>query len=324
MHHVVELLESALAALEKGRAAALCAVVGAAGSTPQVPGALMLVDADGQVAGTVGGGAVEAEVQRRALGLLGKGAARRLTLQLDEDHGWDDAPACGGQLDVAVMPLVPERHAGTLANVAGALRACRQAMLPIRVQTDAGLVEYRLWYEAIPTLLVAGAGHVGQELARQAVRLDFRVRVFDDRPDVLSPERFPEPIERVVGPIAEHLAAEPIDETTYIVIVTRGHRHDEEALHAVIRSPAKYIGMIGSTRKCRVIFEHLTARGVEPGLLERVHAPIGLAIGAVTVPELGISIAGQLVEHRRKGHKKRARAVEGPFAVEAGTADRSG
>ena len=316
MHHAAKLLESALAALNEGRPAALCAVVGATGSTPQVPGALMLVHHDGRAEGTLGGGSVEAEVHRQAQALLERGLSRGLRFRLNEDHGWDDAPVCGGQLEVAVMPLAAERHATTLAEVFAALRACREATLPIRVETDQGPAEYRLHYEAVPTLLIAGAGHVGREVAAQAVRLDFRVRVFDDRPDVLSPDRFPEPIERVVGPIDAGLAAEPIDDGTYIVIVTRGHRHDEQALHAVVRSPAKYIGMIGSRRKCKVVFENLIARGIEPELIERVQAPIGLPIDAVTVPELGISIVAQLIAHRRKGRKK-VRAVEGPTPVEA-------
>jgi xanthine dehydrogenase accessory factor len=323
MHHAAKLLESALAALNRGCPAALCAVVGATGSTPQVPGALMLVHPDGQTEGTLGGGSIEAEVHRQALGLLERGLARGFTFRLDEDHGWGDASACGGQLEVAVMPLATQRHATKLAGVVAALRACRQAMLSIQVETNRGPAEYRLHYEAVPTLLIAGAGHVGREVAAQAVRLDFRVRVFDDRPEVLSLERFPAPIERVVGTIDACLAAEPIDDGTYIVIVTRGHRHDEQALHAVIRSPAKYVGMIGSQRKCKVIFENLIARGIEPELIKRVQAPIGLPIDAVTVPELGISIVAQLIAHRRKGRRK-VRAVEGPFPIETSDAEQAG
>ncbi len=323
MHHAAKLLESALAALNEGRPAALCAVVGATGSTPQVPGALMLVHHDGRAEGTLGGGCVEAEVRRQALHLLNRGQARVLALRLDHDYGWDDGLICGGRLDVAVMPLAAGRHAEPLAAAYEALRGCRIATLPIRVATDEGLVEYRLHFGAVPTLLIAGAGHVGREVAAQAVRLDFRVRVFDDRPDVLSLERFPAPIERVVGTIDACLAAEPIDDGTYIVIVTRGHRHDEQALYAVVRSPAKYVGMIGSRRKCKVVFESLIARGIEPELIERVQAPIGLPIDAVTVPELGISIVAELIAHRRKGRKK-VRAVEGPSPIEASDAEQSG
>jgi len=314
MHHVLPLLEAALEELRAGRRVALCAVVTASGSTPQIPGAILILHDDTRIAGTLGGGCVEAEVRRQALHLLRQGQSRVLSFRLDHDYGWDDGLICGGRLNVAVRSLAAERDAAPLAEVCDALRGSAEATLPLRVETDSGSAEYRIAFEAIPKLLIAGAGHVGLEVARQCVRLDFRVRVYDDRADLLSTERFPDPIERVVGPIDKCLAAEAVDANTYIVVVTRGHRHDEQALAAVVRSPAKYIGMIGSKRKCKVIFDDLASRGIEPALIERVHAPIGLPIDAVTVPEIGTSIAAQLVAVRREGCR-RVRTVCGPFPV---------
>jgi len=150
-----------------------------------------------------------------------------------------------------------------------------------------------------PRLLIAGAGHVGQALGELAARLDFDVIVIDDRADFASEQRFPHARQRIVGDIEAELRKVPIDAGTYVVIVTRGHRHDGQALHAVIDSPARYIGLIGSKAKIKLIFDDLVARGVSPQQLLRVHAPIGLSIGAVSVPEIAVSIAAELIAVRR-------------------------
>src|SRR5207244_3149582 len=97
--------------------------------------------------------------------------------------------------------------------------------------------------------------------------LDFDVTVIDDRGDMMGPQRLPAPIRPIVGDIEKSLRELPIDASTFVVIVTRGHNHDEQALHAVIDSPAKYIGMIGSRRKVKLIFDDLAALGVDPARL---------------------------------------------------------
>ena len=154
---------------------------------------------------------------------------------------------------------------------------------------------------------------MGAALAKLAVDLDFRVVVLDDREDLLSRSRLPDPIETAPGTIPETLRDWPVDSNTYVVVVTRGHRHDAQALFAVIHSPAKYIGMIGSRRKIRVIFDDLESHDVDRAKLERVHAPIGLDIGAVTVPEIAMSIAAELVKIRRRDAFD---MVDGPFEVD--------
>jgi xanthine dehydrogenase accessory factor len=172
------------------------------------------------------------------------------------------------------------------------------------------MVEYRVNIEPTPTLLIAGAGHVGAAVAKLAVGLDYRVVVIDDRADLLDVSRLPPPIETVAGEIQSSLHDWPIDANTYVIVVTRGHIHDEQALHGVIDSPAKYVGMIGSRRKIKVIFEDLEDLGVPRSKLDQVHTPIGLNIGAVTVPEIAVSIAAELTQVRRADAVK---TVEGPF-----------
>jgi xanthine dehydrogenase accessory factor len=148
-------------------------------------------------------------------------------------------------------------------------------------------------------LLIAGAGHVGSALAAIGSHIDFRVTVIDDRADLATPQRLGGAT-CIVGPIDQELSRYPIDERTYVVVVTRGHRHDAAALAAIIRSPARYVGLIGSKRKVIQLFGDLRQQGVPRETLERVHAPIGLDIGAITPAEIAVSIAAELIAVRRE------------------------
>jgi xanthine dehydrogenase accessory factor len=150
-----------------------------------------------------------------------------------------------------------------------------------------------------PALLVVGAGHVAMPVAEIGHLCDFRVVVVDDRPDMASAERFPHAAERIAADIVETVRAFPITPDTHVVIVTRGHAYDEQALRAVIDSPAAYVGMIGSRRKVQAIFDHLRADGVDDSLLRRVRAPIGLDIGAQTPAEIAVSIVAEIVMLRQ-------------------------
>lgn len=314
MNSQAALLASLIGAVEAGQTAALCIVLATRGSTPQSPGAMLLLHGDGRMEGTIGGGCVEAEVRKRALAMLAERRSGTAEFKLNHDYGWDDGLICGGQMDVAVVPVFEAGALGPFREAVARLAGQYAADLPIRLEHEGRPVEYRLHLEATPTLLIAGAGHVGAELARLALGLDYRTVVIDDRADLLSPERLPPPIEGLTGDIAEVLRGWPIDANTYVVIVTRGHRHDEQALHAVVDSPARYLGMIGSRRKIRVIFDDLAELGVDRDRLERVHSPIGLAIGAITVPEIAVSIAAELTQVRRE---RGAKPVTGPFEISA-------
>ncbi len=313
MSEPLELFRSLLDRLESGQPCALCTVVNTRGSTPQTAGAMLLVHPNGDAEGTIGGGCAEAEVRRRALAMLASGSSGLLGLELDHDYGWDDGLICGGRLEVAVVCLTDASQAGPFREAAARIRRQERAQIPLRVEHEGKTVEYRLNVEPAPTLLIAGAGHVGAALAKLAVGLDFRVVVLDDRGDLLNPRRLPPPIETVTGDIEAALRQWPVDANTCVVVVTRGHAHDRRALHAVIDSPAKYLGMIGSRRKIGIIFDDLEHLGVDRARLERVHAPIGLKIGAVTVPEIAVSVAAELIQVRRA---ETYQAVEGPFEID--------
>ncbi len=314
MSELTPVLESFLAEVDAGRSAALCAVVATRGSTPQSAGATMLLTSDFSAQGTLGGGCVEAEVKRRAFELLQAGASTVLDFVLDHDYGWDDGLICGGRMDIAVASFGPGDDVSAIRSAAEAGRSRRAASFPLDVTHDGRRLRYDVRLEIPPTLLIAGAGHVGQAVAKLAVDLDFHVVAIDDRADMACRDRFDDRVELLVGDIAETLRRYPIDPSSYVVIVTRGHQNDEQALDAVIRSEAGYIGLIGSKRKAKLIFEDLRQGGVSEDLLSRVHTPIGMAIGAVLVPEIAVSIAAELVAHRRRGH---ASMVTGPVDVTA-------
>jgi xanthine dehydrogenase accessory factor len=150
-------------------------------------------------------------------------------------------------------------------------------------------------------LIVVGAGHVGQRVAELASQVDFDVWVVDDRAEYCNSDRFPTASRLVVGPVDTALSGLDIDARTYCLIVTRGHNHDEEALYHLAETPAAYVGMIGSRRKIRLIFDDLLAEGVSRSALLRVSAPLGLDIGSQTVPEIAISIVAELIAHRNLG-----------------------
>ncbi|MDP6354347.1 MAG: XdhC family protein [Planctomycetota bacterium] len=170
------------------------------------------------------------------------------------------------------------------------------SLLPVAESEDQVFLEPHL---PKPTLLIAGAGHVGQALTHQGQLLDFEVVVVDDRETFANPDVLPDADKIIVDDIPSVLKEFPVDEDTYIVIVTRGHLHDQDALFSVIDRPAAYKGLIGSRRKIRMIFDEFKRLGVDEELMRNVYAPIGLDIASVTVPEIALSIAAQLVLVRR-------------------------
>jgi xanthine dehydrogenase accessory factor len=149
--------------------------------------------------------------------------------------------------------------------------------------------------EASPELYVFGAGHVGQFVGKMAHEVGFRVHVVDDREKFANSERFGTDIDVIVDDIPTWLEKHSLSATTYAVVVTRGHRHDLETMRGLLRTPLRYLGLIGSKAKVKRIFDMLREEGVTPDTLRPVHAPIGLDIGAITPQEIAISIVAELI-----------------------------
>ena len=163
-------------------------------------------------------------------------------------------------------------------------------------------------------LIICGGGHVGQAVAVAGRFLGFTVTVIDDRAEFASRDKFPdEQICLIADDFVVALQSLQITPASHIVIVTRGHRHDEICLQEVIAKPARYIGMIGSRRRTTTIRERLKREGIAPELLRRVHAPIGLDIGALTPEEIAVAILAEIVLTRRGGTGA-PKSAEGPMA----------
>jgi xanthine dehydrogenase accessory factor len=241
-----------------GRRGAVATIVNARGSIPSFQSAKMLVRDDGSIAGTIGGGCVEAEVWQAAREVITGEKPRTLSFDLNQDPKYDTGLVCGGTLEIFIEPVLP-----------------------------------------MPLLYIFGAGHVAIELFKAARNAGFDCIVTDDRDAYANAERFPNAVQVVAKDFDEALAELSPNESSYIVIATRGHRDDMRILRWAVQSQARYIGMVGSKRKAITVFRELTREGLNPDLFDRVHSPVGLDIGAITPEEIAVSIVAELIAVRR-------------------------
>ena len=219
-----------------------------------------------------------------------------LSIRLTEADGW-----------LAEARWLPAGQVAALTDFPGRQAAdeCLARETPRLFERDTDARRELVYFAPVtprPRLLIAGGGHLGQAVAAQAQEVGFEAHVFDDRPEFTRSDLFPDGVTTHCGPVPETLAAQPLTEDTYVVLVTRGHQHDAEALAVCLGAPLAYVGMIGSRRKVALLKRHFldTGRAAEAEL-ERVFAPVGLDLGAVTVPEIATSIVAQLISVRRKG-----------------------
>lgn len=187
-------------------------------------------------------------------------------------------------------------------------------LFPLEKRPECAVREGIAYLPVLPriTLLIVGGGHVGQAVAKLAADVDFDLWIVDDRKAYANDERFPGADRVIVGDIGQTLSelVKEVGPSTYCLIMTRGHAHDEEALYHLVESNAGYVGMIGSKRKIRMIYEDLRAKGISAEGLARVHAPLGLPIGSRTVPEIAVSIVAELIACRNL----RGRAAAAPVS----------
>ena len=316
--------------LEKGETVALATIVGTAGSTPQKPGARLLVAGDGTTTGTLGGGCVEAEAWAEATEALKRGKAVLRTFELREEWS-EEGLVCGGTMDILLEPWGPQdlplareiaraREGAEPAALLTGLgeKALGQRCLLKRDGSTLGKLEnipevswereepYRAGdyfvevFSPLPSLVVMGAGHIAHALCPLAAQVGLRVLVLDDRPDFATPQRFPEASQVVAAPFVQ-LAQLPVGAHSAIVVATRGHQQDDTALEAALNTPAWYVGMVGSRRKAQLIQRALEGRGVSRAKLARVRSPVGLDIGARTPQEIAVSILAEIIMLRRGG-----------------------
>lgn len=358
-HSCQDIHQSAVELVHLGHDCVLVTVLEANGSTPCKAGSKAIMDARGVIHGTVGGGQVEAEAQRRVVEAIETGCPSVLDCDLHSGTVDDGRPICGGRMRVLLDPT-HSRNRAAYHSASATRQSRRRGVLLTTIRSGQTLevaVEF-LEEETIatregfpkadtiasvlereepklvvdelspgedrletlvepivpaPVLLIVGGGHVGQAVATQASLVGFDLVIIDDRPEFTRPELYPAGATVHCDEIRKAVADYPIDENTYIVIVTRGHDHDAEALAACIRRPAAYVGVIGSQRKVGLMRKAFVESGqASSGEFERVFAPIGLEIGSVTVPEIATSIVAQLVAVRRTGSSPRIPARYAP------------
>ena len=255
----MDLYEELVRLRRLGQKCALATIVEVRGSIPSYQTAKLLVREDGSIAGTIGGGCVEAEVWTAAREAMATGQPRRLTFNLGEDAADDNGLICGGQLEVFVEPITPQ-----------------------------------------PRAFLFGGGHISQALARIAGLAGFSTVVVDDRAAFANPERFPDADETIVAEYEEVFPRLIVNDGSFILIVTRGHRHDMRVLRWAVTTPARYVAMIGSRRKVLSVVRELEKEGLPAEAFERLHAPMGLEIGAVTPEEIAVSVVAEMIAVRRQ------------------------
>ena len=211
---------------------------------------------------------------------------------------WLDAEPLGGLGLGEVEPQV-------LTDAQAVLRGRNHRTL--NYQTEAGRIKVFVEVQHRPAeLIIVGAGHVAQPLAQVAKLCELTVTVLDDRPQFANRERFPQADQVLATPLRETMrqwvAEGRLDADTYVVLVTRGHQYDIDCLLELLDTPLAYIGMIGSQRRVRTVFDLLSAEiGIPPEKFDRVYAPIGLAIGAKTPAEIAVCIMAEVINVMRGG-----------------------
>ena len=267
----MDLFEEIVKMRRGGQRGALATIVHTNGSIPSYESSRMLVREDGSIAGTIGGGCVEAEVWAAAREVMQKEAPRKMVFHLNNEASYDNGLICGGTLEIFVEPILPQ-----------------------------------------PVVYLFGGGHVSMAVAKAAHAAGFGIVVVDDREAFANKERFPMAQEVHISYEEAFEKIRP-NAAGYLVIVTRGHKEDMRVLAWAVRTEARYVGMIGSKRKVMSVYKALENEGYKPEEFERVYAPMGLEIGALSPEEIAISISAEMVAARRNAqsaqHKKLQREI---------------
>lgn len=258
--------------IEEGYDFVVARVVSTKGSTPRKRGAVLLMRDGGHTVGTVGGGLLEAETEKLCRQML-QTKEKKKTYEFILDEKRKDMGAlemgCGGDATIE-LEYISAADPGSFVE-------------DFKVRSKA---------------YIFGGGHVAKALEPVLRHIDFDTCIIDDRADYANQERFPES-ETIVCSDFEHCFDEiDPDEDSYLIIVTRGHKGDLTVLRQALKKPHAYLGMIGSMRKNRLLYDQLMEEGFTEEELAQVHAPIGLDIGSETPEEIGVSIAAEIIQVR--------------------------
>jgi xanthine dehydrogenase accessory factor len=340
-----DILEELTAWSEVGRRFAVARLLQTWGSAPRRPGATMIVDGEGRVAGSVSGGCIEGSVIETARSVLADGVAREITFGVDDEKAWSVGLSCGGEVTVWVEPAWSETAALAWDAIRHAVTAARPVILVTRIKPappamwvldpagsevpgEAGpapapaviesareayaarasrvleLDAERFFLHVLPRpdrLLVVGAGHIAVHLVALAREVGFETVVIDPRKTFAQHVRFPVPPDRLLDDWPDQvLPSLNVDEDCYAVLLTHDPKIDDPALYHLLRSPAAYIGALGSRRTHGKRVERLRNAGFSEADVQRIQGPVGLDIGAANPAEIALSILAAVIARKRQ------------------------
>ena len=309
------------------------------GSAPQAEGAVMLVSASGRMAGSVSGGCVEGAVAEAVQEAIRRGTAAHLRYGVSHERAWEVGLSCGGTLEVLAQPSVPAEVVEAARGPGGIVVAtvldgghvgqshlfrddgpddttplARAAALALRAgrsrteRLTLGGVDTSVFLEVFPRpprLVVFGGVHVAAALVPLAKALGYYTIVADGRPAFATRERFPDADELILGWPDEAFARAGLDSATAVAVLTHDPKFDEPALLIALRSPAMYVGAIGSAKTQATRRERLREAGLTDAQLARLHGPIGLDLGGRTPTETALAILAEMTAVRYGGRVTR-------------------
>ncbi|MGH6783118.1 MAG: XdhC family protein [Sphingomicrobium sp.] len=331
----MDLLELAAAWRSEGRRGALATVVATWGSSPRPPGSQLLADDSGRFMGSVSGGCIEGEVVRRALEVLETGVPALLDFGIANENAWSVGLSCGGRIQVFIEPvsrmksnvlsgileakrakvpiaLLTELRSGEQIVVGPASMSCDTEIDPAAIRRSRELLaeDRSQRFDSVSgpvfiqvfnppfKLILVGAVHIAQPLARLGALAGYEVLIIDPRGAFAETARFAGL--RVDARWPDLALAEiTADRRTALVTLTHDPKLDDPALDWALRSPASYIGALGSRKTHESRLHRLAQRGFSAAECARIHGPVGLSIGAVTPAEIAISIMAQITQARR-------------------------
>ncbi len=311
-HGMRDVLDDARRLIDSGERVAVAMVVDSKRSAPRPLGSRLLVTESGEMRGSVSGGCVESDVVLRAQEVLESGEPRIVPYGITDDDAFDVGLPCGGEIEVFIQVLDPEEVARVEAAIRDNQRLSVTTTLTgpaagtkIYDEGDAHSSARRTapetfveQYAPAPVMLIFGAVDTAQALCRMARAVGFRTVVSDARTKFATPERLPDADEIVVGWPAMTYDRYTPDEATYVVVLTHDARFDEPALGPALRSPAPYIGALGSRRAQEKRRTRLLNAGYSESEIDRISGPLGLDIGAITPAETAVSILAEVLAVR--------------------------
>jgi xanthine dehydrogenase accessory factor len=304
--------------------------------------AKMLVSADGARTGTVGGGCLEAEITERAYDVIERRVPAITEHTLNAELAGDYGLTCGGTAVMFIEPVYPDPVLrGAYEACVQLLGLGERGVMATAVNWESGAGKTLLWdgeyygstdprlcaaantfapareeqgidstvfiepVVGAARLVVFGGGHVGASVAQAAAFAGWRVTVVDDRVEYADEARFPFAEQTMVCDYHAIPVSLLLDSSTYVVVATRGHQHDALVVEQLAGKTLRYLGMLGSRRKVALTWKMLEGQGVPGDVLRRIHAPIGLSIGADTPQEIAIAVVAEMISVRRSGSRRR-------------------